>query len=1116
MPSEIAKIGSGVVKENQPAAHGSVRPPSNPGPKRADEHGDLLKLRPIKPISPKIWTVAWLGLGITALVLIALIAGLILRLERQSFVNLQRTYVITSALDVLANTEYAETRERAYLLTGNPNYIETYQRSRKDLDDEFDRLRKLVKNNRKEGEQVEKLRDLVHQKLDELQAAIDVRARAGPEAAGALVRSGRSVQLMDAIRSNVSRMEQDEQSTLTRFSRERQSRLRFSLAALVASVFLAACGLLIGQIVLARSTTRRQRAEEELHASNSRFETLCEQAPVGIYETDADGRCVYTNRMWTTISGLTAGDSLGHGWMKVLHPDDRATVFEGWQAAAQRGTAWEYRLLNAQGQTRWIRAVGGPLYSESGALTGYVGTLEDVTERKQAVQALRDSEALNRGVLNSLPANIAVLNTDGKIQATNEAWRRFAQANGAPTSGVVDAGASYLEVCKRAVVDGSEDARKALAGVQDVLAGRCLRFEMEYPCHSPDKKKWFRMLAIPLAGSGGGAVIAHADITARKQAEERFRLVVEAAPSGMVMVDRDGKIILVNSRTEKLFGYDRKELVGQSIEMLVPESLRKKHEDVRTEYFVRALVRPMGIGEDLYGRRRDGTQFPVEIGLNPIEAEQESWVLSSIVDITERKRAEAKLRESEERFRNMADTAPVLIWVSGPDKLCTFFNKVWLEFTGRTMEQELGDGWTKGVHPDDVDRCLATYSAAFDAHRRFRMEYRLRREDGEYRWILDDGAPRFASGGIFAGYIGSCIDITEKRRAEEERQKFVSLADRSLEFIGMCDLDFKPFYVNAAGMRLVGLDNLEAACRIRVQDYFFPEDRPFIADEFLPRVLREGHGKVEIRFRHLKTGEAIWMIYNVFSICDTQGATVGWGTVSVNITERRQAERALRESRQELRALAGRLIHAEEEARKRISRELHDDLSQKLALLAFDTGSLVLAPPPSVEQMKEPLHTLQTRIVQLAEEVRQISHQLHPAILEDLGLIAALRELCEEFSAREGIEVVFEQQAMPRDLPVAVASCLYRVAQEALHNVSKHAHATQVRLNISGSPEGFHLCIYDTGVGFDSETDSLQRGLGIVSMKERVRLVQGEFSVHSQPGRGTEVTVFVPLSKGIE
>jgi PAS domain S-box-containing protein len=395
------------------------------------------------------------------------------------------------------------------------------------------------------------------------------------------------------------------------------------------------------------------------------------------------------------------------------------------------------------------------------------------------------------------------------------------------------------------------------------------------------------------------------------------------------------------------------------------------------------------------------------------------------------------------------------------------------------------------------------------------MEYRLRRADGMYRWLLDTGVPRFTAGNVFHGYIGSCIDITERIRAEEERQKFVSLADSSLEFIGMCDRDFQPFYVNAAGMRLVGLDDPKEAFRVKVQDYFFPEDQPFITNEFFPRVLRDGHGKIEIRFRHFKTGEPIWMIYNVFNICDAHDVTVGWATVSVNITERRHAEQALQESRQELRALAARLFNAEEEERKRISRELHDDLSQKLAMLAFDASGLVQTTAPSVEEIKEPLRNLQTRVVQISRDVRQIAHQLHPSILEDLGLNSALNELCEEFSTRTGIVATCEQETPPEAMPMEVASCLYRVAQEALHNVSKHARASRVRLTIRGSPEGVRLDIHDDGAGFDPYAGGRRHGIGIVSMKERVRLVQGEFSIHSEPGLGTTVSVFVPLAKEV-
>jgi PAS domain S-box-containing protein len=137
-------------------------------------------------------------------------------------------------------------------------------------------------------------------------------------------------------------------------------------------------------------------------------------------------------------------------------------------------------------------------------------------------------------------------------------------------------------------------------------------------------------------------------------------------------------------------------------------------------------------------------------------------------DVTARKLAEDAVRESERRFRSMADSAPVLIWISGTDKRCTWFNRRWLEFVGRTMAQELGDGWAENVHADDFDRCLATYVTAFDARQDFSMEYRLRRHDGEYRWVLDNGIPTCGPQGEFTGYIGSCIDITEGKQIEVE------------------------------------------------------------------------------------------------------------------------------------------------------------------------------------------------------------------------------------------------------------------------------------------------------------------------------------------------------------
>src|SRR5579863_10190721 len=157
-------------------------------------------------------------------------------------------------------------------------------------------------------------------------------------------------------------------------------------------------------------------------------------------------------------------------------------------------------------------------------------------------------------------------------------------------------------------------------------------------------------------------------------------------------------------------------------------------------------------------------------------------------DITERKRAEAELRESEARFRLVADSAPVMIWMAGTDKLCTYFNEPWLRFTGRSLEQELGNGWAGAVNSEDLQRCLDTYTQAFDRREAFRMEYRLRRHDGEFRWISDIGVPRFNPDGSFAGYIGSCIDVSEQRRAEEQLRRAQEDLARVTRVVAMGEL----------------------------------------------------------------------------------------------------------------------------------------------------------------------------------------------------------------------------------------------------------------------------------------------------------------------------------------
>ncbi|MGA7410372.1 MAG: sigma 54-interacting transcriptional regulator [Bryobacteraceae bacterium] len=237
----------------------------------------------------------------------------------------------------------------------------------------------------------------------------------------------------------------------------------------------------------------------------------------------------------------------------------------------------------------------------------------------------------------------------------------------------------------------------------------------------------------------------------------------EVAPDAMVLVDRHGRIALLNGQTEKMFGYGREELIGESVEKLMPERFRSGHVAHRSQYSANPHTRPMGAGLELIGQRRDGQEFPIEISLAPLETENGVLVSTAIRDITELKRTEE------------LSSAPGLVRMTGTDGLCNFFNQRWVAFAGRTVEEELGKGWTSRVHPVDLNRCLETCSAGFDARSEFSLEYRLRQHDGHYRWVVDRGVPRFEPGGKFLGYIHSCYDITERKLSElalEEQLKF--------------------------------------------------------------------------------------------------------------------------------------------------------------------------------------------------------------------------------------------------------------------------------------------------------------------------------------------------------
>ena len=591
--------------------------------------------------------------------------------------------------------------------------------------------------------------------------------------------------------------------------------------------------------------------------------------------------------------------------------------------------------------------------------------------------------------------------------------------------------------------------------------------------------------------------------------QERLRLaaIVESSDDAIIGKDVDGIVTDWNNGAEQLYGYSADEIIGKPISVLAPPGhvgeFTKIMETIRRGESIKHF--------ETVRQTKSGNRIAVSLTVSPIVDPDGRIVGASAIarDISERKHQDAVLRESEERFRLMADSAPSLIWMSGTDKLCTYFNKPWLDFTGRSLDQEKGNGWVEGVHPDDVGRCMDIYTQAFDRQEEFRMEYRLRRHDGEYRWIFDIGRPRFNRDHSFAGYIGSCVDVTERRRAEEkvreseERLRLAAQMGKMFAYDWDVASDFVLRSEEAPAILGIPSDSFRTT-HAQVLARVHPEDRARLISLIASLTPEKPNITADGRFLR-PDGSVLWLERTGRAFFDEQGRMVRMIGMIADITERKMSEEALSQ-------VGGRLIEAHEEERAWIARELHDDIGQRLALLANYLELMEQDPPGSAAETRAYVSEQLKRLREISTDVQSLSHRLHSSKLRYLGIVAAARSFCQEVSKQHKVEVNFTHADITPDLPEEISLCLFRVIQEALHNAVKHSGGRRFEVELRGEPEGIHLVVRDSGIGIDLAAVVTNRGLGLVSMQERVKLVKGTISITSIPNSGTEVVVYVPLS----
>lgn len=668
------------------------------------------------------------------------------------------------------------------------------------------------------------------------------------------------------------------------------------------------------------------------------------------------------------------------------------------------------------------------------------------------------------------------------------------------------------EVRSKHCVDFSppEDAEKDWVLFQQLRAGSIKHYQLEKRYFRRDGSLVWGRLSVSLLNRGSSPLVLAMveDITEQKKAEEarsRHAAIVESSEDGIISGTLDGVIVSWNAGAQRMFGYTELEAVGKPVTLLVPPNLRDEQSKIIETVKAGGCIKQF----ETVRLTKAGERINVSLSVSPIRDSGGAIVGCSGIarDITARKRSEEALRSSEERLRvaQQAGRIGTFDW-----NMQTGVNDWTPELEAMYGLPPGGFGGTEDafrnlVHADDRARVNDMANASMKTGQPSNGEWRVIWADGSVHWIAGRWQVFMSESGEPSRVIGVNIDITQSKQIEQALRESEQRFHLAMQAGKMYSFDWNvttgTVVRSSEHVQVLGVTEPLALSHQQFVDKVHPDDRA----RFLATIagLTPEKPAADVTYRLMFSGGAVvWLRSSGRGFFDQDGRLLRVIGMIADITDIKRSEEAL--SR-----MTRKLIEAQEQERARIGRELHDDITQRLALLPMELEQLKENPSEVESRVQE----LQRTLNELSIDVQALSHDLHSSKLEYLGAVAGIRSWCREFSGRQKMQVEFKSD-VTSVLPLEIGRSLLRVLQEALHNASKHSGVKRADVQLREDSGEIHLIVGDSGRGFELEAALQGKGLGLTSMSERVRLVNGTITIVSKPLGGTSIHVRVPLESG--